>query len=299
MTSAQSSNTEEVMCCSPESGFGSEIQYSPTDIVAEGFSSVQNNKLNASKNLESLFHSNTEDYEQSLIKIVDVKSLAVNSAKSCTAKPKANSLGIIQGTKRLCLRKNSHKKVLVLDSKLVKSCVEPVICSDNQKSLPNKSFRLAFSGLPVISRRLNFELSQSSRDQFVLELLSKEDKKKLDSSPDTFLVPIKAEISDVTSQFDTDLLQSTSQSEGLGIKTPRLTVYNLHTQKNNTITSGALHSNSVSMLHKTETKSYSPASKHVSQTNNSKAEKIKRLKEIMAQKERNLQKVRKNCGFIS
>lgn len=325
MTSAYTVNLEEAMCCSPESGFGSEIHYSPTSASADSSLSVQSSKLFLPKKLETQFNPNLQDCEQPLIKIVNVKSLAknnsINSLKSNTC-----SFGVVHGSKRLRLQKSNQKYILVLDSKVIETSQKPVSCEFIESPI-KKALKLSFSGLPVIAKRDNFDLSPTWRNEFVMGLFSKEDQNRVsvksstsdsslscknecittlfskenqtNSSDNPFLIPVNAQITDI-SNTSTPVLPF-SQSNSIVSSIPRLTVFNMHTQSTTRLSSNDLHSSSALTLKTYETKSCeSKKRKSESQSSsNSKAEKIRRLKEIMQQKEKDLQKVRKTFGYIS
>ena len=301
------SKSNEALCCSPESGFGSEHQYSPPDsVINEAGSSGNDDVASASKILFQPVEKNDDDQFLSCLKIVDVKSLAVKSLNQAAEENFPSEakqlLGLspcpLKGATKLCLQQIGNKKVMKLDTKLSSHNCINISASDfgfeTSVSDVEEQLYLGFSGLPVISNRHALMLDSKKRDEFVLSLMSRDDRRRyssLSAATENF----------VSSSFSTaDAVVSIKQETFEPIVQKQNTPTHQCYTPEPCISGEDLHSSGISNsgiaicdapLDKT-----APLKSEVTDR---KADRIRRLKEIILQKEKNLQAVRKNCGFIS
>jgi len=351
------SKLEERLCNSPESGFGSEHQYSPVeqrldDTIPSKSPEEMMPGTSSEKTISEEVFSFDADHDNdafSCLKIVNVQSLAV-SPPSQAITPTIESLTefkikVVDGATRLLVHHQNNKKVLILDPSLTSSDMLPFTninfpnCNSDERESP---ICIPFSGLPVISRRKRFKIDDSHKDNFVVSMLNRDDRKRYHS------INLSLEKSQSSLGSNTDLQSCAKDTntvihytENFADTKPtdqelKLALGSYIKQKppsscSFSVTSESLHSSSITTsFHKTSTgtrtaedisgstceklalakqqmvesilTTNNESKKNIcvkQELSNNKVNRIKRLKELLQQKEKNLQEVRKNFGFIS
>ena len=320
---------EETLCSSPESGFGSEHQYSPNEQkahVATPGTSTEEISIAVSDEVIKLKADNDKD-DFSCLKIVNVQSLATSppQEKALEKIPSTESLNEnctkrLEGTSRLFLHYRNNKKVLILDTSIANRKLD--VTTDLNSTAHcivdrNLSLSIPFSGLPIVSNRKNFKLTDSNKQNFVVSMLSRDDRRKYQTITSNHQrnLPLNV-INDSPVTSTTYSFIPTPQKLNFALETC-LPQKKVKPQSAN-VTSDNLHSDSTRVTtymdipgkQKLEVKPNILNNALVCDDSefmvpvkqefiNSKSDRIKRLKALLQQKEKNLQEVRKNCGYIS
>ena len=297
---------EDVMCCSPESGFGSENQNSPQELLVE---QANAEKCKTSKNL--FIDTNEKHDNEIFLKIVDVKSLAKPSSqeKPTTSRLVQQKPKPVKGAKRLQLWRNEGKKILVLNCslKLSRSDVDSLELDGAVTKTANECVpvRIPFAGLPRVAHRRYVTFDDVQQEKFVFNLMSKQNQRTINAVNTCRIKKeeVTAEVKPCSSKsienrFDSEAcLRITVKKESRPVlKSFSSEIFMLSSDK---LHSSSVDSTSVIATNPVHEKKAAVVVKEPEVKLSNKADRIKRLKEILKQKEKNLQEVRKNCGFIS
>ena len=368
MDSTTPSKLDERLCSSPESGFGSEHQYSPVEpTIDTAVPSTSNEEANIVHEQGMFtFESGSDNDAFSCLKIVNVQSLAASpsyqSVQEAMPVPvpttPQESIPVtkfqvkavpVDSSTRLYVHHQKGKKILVLDPSSTSMELAP--CADiNVTNIYNSDDKdspicIPFSGLPVISKRKRFNMQNSCKDNFVVSMLHRDERRRyynIHSSSYKRSQSFSGSNSDrhpslgdaCPTMQPTTCIEAKPTAQELKLAVEICEKHQPQILCSSNVTNETLHSSSiitsVGEISKS-TKTYENVdsgiktsekdealkqevnnsttiiqtgneSKNISvkpELKSNKADRIKRLKELLQQKEKNLQQVRKNCGFIS
>ncbi|CAK8692515.1 unnamed protein product [Clavelina lepadiformis] len=318
-------------CSSPESGFGSEHQYSPYNVQNHSTDTTYHENKEKHKDInEENF--NTPPRED--LQIICVKSLALSSKLEI---PNASAASVLnrrtdetkpevsvtietplENCKRLCIRVQGGKRVLNLNSNFIVDKSKSEEIYKNHASFTNlQGLTVPFSGLPaLVHRHVLLSLSHHAAKTFVLDLLSA-DTENISSYPEKPLVSTIPSLTKPTNTAGAEAVRKSSRLRRcktepnfvskISVKVASKEIDTSGSKSLDVISPDAIAADNViatkrcrfSSSTTTSTTTCTENVQLVPKSPNEKLDRIKRLKEILRKREEDLEKMRKNCGFIS